>query len=454
MPHPRTTRAPAWSPPPRIAGGRRLRDMDCLPRSDAPAAPDRGGGGDRLDPDAAALALSLSVVLREAVELAGAVRDLVYHQLTEEQPFIQDTNRMFNAAMNAVPQAPYDAGSGFAAAFAAAGPLPDPAAKAILEVVGEEVKKSISRLARFGINQAAADAFAAAFPAEAAGLAAGPGGRSKGQARLDHLSALAQVFQAAAPDGRQAWPSDYQVKTTFDRAALAAASRTAAEAAGHHDQTFALAASASAVMIASIPDDPRTYLRGPARTLCAQLSGAISSTGGIQPERASAIPAAMLEGALEYSGNGPAASGEVAARAARTAHLWASDRAAASAFRTFYGLAAGGIWKAARDRGRFESIHGRALEAAGGLDRIVHYAFDMLEDHSWMEPPFDEVREHVWEFFYGASGRNLAGWVEMAGEVDYRAAATSQQNAALIDACGISYEAASGPAARAASRLR
>ena len=42
----------------------------------------------------------------------------------------------------------------------------------------------------------------------------------------------------------------------------------------------------------------------------------------------------------------------------------------------------------------------------------------------------------------------------MAGEVDYRAAATSQQNAALVGAYGIIYEAASGPAARAASRLR
>ncbi len=38
--------------------------------------------------------------------------------------------------------------------------------------------------------------------------------------------------------------------------------------------------------------------------------------------------------------------------------------------------------------------------------------------------------------------------------VDYRAAATLQQNTVLVDACGISYEAASGAAARAASRLR
>ena len=254
-------------------------------------------------------------------------------------------------------------------------PCRTPPPRPILEVVGEEVEKSMSRLARFGINQAAADAFAAAFPAEAAGLAGGPGGRSKGRARLDHLSALARVFRTAAPDGRKAWPSDRPAEVAFERAALAAASRTAAEAAGHRDPTFALAASASAVMIASIPDDLRAYLRGPARTLCAQLSVAISSTGGIPPERASSIPAAMLEGALECRGDALEASGEVAVRAVRTAHHWASDRAAASAFRTFYGLAAGGAWKAARDRGRFESIYGRALEAAGGLDQTVHYAF-------------------------------------------------------------------------------
>lgn len=418
------------------------------------AAPDRGGGGGLLDPDAAALALYLSVVLHEAVELAGAVRDLVYHQLTEGQPFIQNTTGMFNLAMNAVQQAPHGAGSGFAAAFAATGPLPDPAAKAILEVVEEEMEKALLHLTYFGINHAAIDAFAAAFPAEAAGLAAGPGGRSKGQTRLDHLSILSRVFRTAAPDGRKAWSSDRQVQTTFEKAALAAASRTAAEAAGHHDQTFALAASASAVMLESIPGDLRTYLHGPARTLCAQLSLAISSAGGIPPERASAIPAAMLEGALECRGNALAASEEVVVRALRTAHHWASDRAAASAFRAFYGLAAGGAWKTARDRGRFESIYGRALEAAGGLDRAVIYALDTLEDHSWREPPFDEARDHVWEFFYGASGRNMAGWVEVAGEVDYRAAATSQQNAALVGACGITYEAVSGAAARAASRLR
>ena len=412
-----------------------------------------GGPGGRLDPDATALALSMSVTLRKMIELAGAVRDLVYHRLTEDRSISKSTNRLFTAAMDAVPDASEHAGAGFARAFEAAFSLPDPAAGPIREIVKDEVEKSLGYLAYWGVNQAAADAFAAALPREADAFAGQSPGRSGGQVRPDHLSMLAGVFRTAAPDGPPGWPLDDLDMAAFDRAVRAAGSRAADDAWGSGDSAFALAAAASAVMVAAIPDYPRNFLRRTAPGLCGDLSGAISSVGG-PPDLASAIPAAMLEGALEYPDDGPEASGEAAVRAARTAHTWASTRAATSAFRAAYGMAAGAAWASAPDRDRFESIHDPALKAAGGLDPVVHYAFDTLKEHSWEEPPFDDADEHVWAFFYGASGRTMAGWVEIARGVDYRAAATSPQNAALINAYRVSYDAASGAAARAAARLR
>ena len=423
------------------------------PRRHGVRADPPGRLGGRLDPDAAALALSMSVTLRKTIELAGAVRDLVYHRLTEDRSISKSTNRLFTAAMDAVPETPEHAGAGFARAFEAASSLPDPAAGPIQEIVKDEVEKSLGYLACWGANQAAADAFAAALPSEADALAGQSKVRSGRQARLNHLRMLAGVFRAAAPDGTPGWPPDGRDMAAFDRAARAAGSRTADDAWGPGEPAFALAAAASAVMVAAIPDYPRDFLRRTAPGLCGDLSGAISSAGG-PPDLASTIPASMLEGALEYPDDGPQASGEAAVRAVRTAHVWASTRAATSAFRAAYGVAAGAAWASAPDRDRFESVHGPALKAAGGLDPVVHYAFDTLREHSWEKLPFDDADEHVWEFFYGASGRTMAGWVEIARGVDYQAAATSRQNAALINAYRISYDAASGAAARTAARLR
>lgn len=422
------------SGPPRRQGG----------RADPP-----GGHAGRLNPDAAALALSMSVTLHKTIELAGAVRDLVYHSLTEDRHIVRSTNRLFTAAMDAVPDPPGDAGAGFAWAFGAASSLPDPAAGQIREIVQDEVKKSLNYLAHWGVNQAAADAFAATFPGEAGALAERSPGRSGGQARLDHLKMLAGVHRVAGPDG----PPDGRDKEAFDRAARAAGSQAADDAWGSGEPAFALAAAASAVMVAAIPDYPRKFLRRTAPGLCRDLSGAILSAGG-PPDLASAIPAAMLEGAREYQDDGPQASGEAAVRAVRTAHMWASARAATSAFRTSYGMAAGAAWASSPDRDRFESAYGRALEAAGGVDPVVRYAFDPFTEHSWEEPPFSDAVEDVWKFFYEASGRTVAGWVEIARRVDYRAAASSRQNAALINAYRVSYGASFGAAARAAAHLR
>ena len=412
--------------------------------------PGRDAG--RPNPDAAALALSMYVILRDKIEMVGAVRDLVYHRLTGDQRIAKSTIRMFNAAMDAVPDLPEDTGACFARAFEAASSLPDPAAGPIREIVQKEVESSLNRLAYYGANQAAADAFAAALPREASALAERSPGRSGENIRLDHLAALAGVFKAATPAGPPGWPPDRRNRAAFDRAARAAGSQAVDEAWGSGEPAFALAAAASAVMAAAIPDRPRNFLRRTAPGLCRDLPRAISSAGG-PPDLASAIPAAMLEGALEYRDDGSQASGEAAARALRTIHTWASAKAATSAFRTAYGVAAGAVWASSPDRDRFGSICARALKAAGGLDPVVHYTFDQFTKYSWKEPPFSDADEDTWEFFYEASGRTMAGWIEIARGVDYRAAA-SRQNAALINTYRISYNAASKAAARAAARLR
>ena len=134
----------------------------------------------RQDYGPAALALPTAVMLRKTIELAGAVRDLVYHSLTEGQAVVGSTRSLFGAAMDAVPDPPDDVGAGFARAYKAASSLPDPAAGPIQEIVRDEVEKTLNRLGYWGVNQAAADAFAAAFPREADALAETSPGRAGG----------------------------------------------------------------------------------------------------------------------------------------------------------------------------------------------------------------------------------------------------------------------------------
>ena len=399
-------------------------------------------------PDVSAMALSMSVTLRRTIEMAGAVRDLVYRKLAEEPPFIDETAKMFIEARRAVPRAPDEVGGDFAAALAAVKNMPDPAADAILEVVDEEVEGSMSYLAYYGASQAAAETFAAAFPDEAADLAAG-------HTRPDHLGMLARVFRGAVPRGPADWSMSGPVRAAFRRDSSIVASRTAGEAAGECNPTFATIAAAQAVMVAYMPDHPREYLRRAAPSICGELSAAISSQMGIPLDLALRIPAAMLDGARQYPDDGDEAAREAAVRAFGLANLWASHRAAHAAFCTAYSLAAGGAWTAAPDRDRFESVHGVALGAAAGVDQIIHYAFDVREDYSWDdEPPFEPIEEDTWRVFLGSSGRTIAGWAEVAREVDYRAAATSPENASLIGVYTRAYDGALKGAGRAALEMR
>ena len=407
-----------------------------------------------LDPDVAALAISWSVILHKTIESAGAVQDLVYDCMTQDEPVLKAINMMFTDAIDALPYATDSVDKGFAIALRAARSPPDHVAGAIKEIIQDEVETDMVHLAHWGAGQAVADGFAAAFPDEANALTERHSARSGGgPTRLVPLSMLSRTFHAAVPSMPPGWPLEGRAEAAFDRAACSVASRAADEAWGSAFPAFALSAAASAVMLSYIQDEPRDFLHRTAPGVCRDLSKAILSASGPQ-ELALAIPAAILEGAGEYPDDETEASGEMAVRGLRAAHMWASGCAAIAAFQTVFGMAAGAAWATGKDRARFESAYDRALEAAGVMDQATHYAFDNITVHSWKKMPYSELEEHAWKLFYDASGRTVTKWAEIARGINYQTLALSPENAALIGAYGTARDETSKAAARAASKTR
>lgn len=409
---------------------------------------------DALDPDVAALAISWSVILHKTIESAGAVHDLVYDCMTQNEPVLKAINMMFTDAIDALPHATDSVDEGFAIALRAARSPPDYVAGAIKEIIQDEVETDMVHLAHWGAGQAVADGFAAAFPSEANALTKRYSARSGGgPTRLDRLSMLSRTFHAAVPSMPPGWPLEGRAEAAFDRAAHSAASRAADEAWGSASPAFALGAAASAVALSSIQDEPRDFLHRTAPGVCRDLSKAILSAGGPQ-ELALTIPAAILEGAGEYPNDETEASGEMAVRGLRAAHMWASGRAATAAFQTVFGMAAGAAWATCKDRARFGSTHDRALEAAGVMDQATHYAFDNVTVYSWKKMPYSDSKEDTWKLFSDASGRTVTEWAEIARGINYQSFALSPENAALIGAYGAARDGTSKAAARAASKTR
>ena len=395
------------------------------------------------DSDVLAMTLYMPIILYKSIELAGAVKDLVYHALTEEQPFIATTHAMFTKAGDAVLDVPGDdVGECFAAAMAAVRNMQDPAVAAITKVVSDQVENATVYLPYYGVNQAAAAAFASAFPDKAVALA-------EGHTNLDYFKELARVFWAGMTGGPAGWPLKGHTKAAFERDSRVAASRAVRAALADCGNAFAVAAAAHAVMVDYIPDHPSKFLKQTAPGICKELSVAISKTGASR-EWASEITDAMLYGARMYPHDGVEASGEVAVRAVRAAHYHAAYAAARAAFCTIYSLAAGGAWTISPDQDRFESVHGEALDAAAGVNRMIYYAFDKFKEHSWKEPPYEPAVEDVWEFFSNASGLPVSEWAEMAQKIDYRAAAVAAENASLIGTYTKAHDGASEAASRAA----
>ena len=392
-----------------------------------------------LDPDVAALALFQSVVLLKTIELAGTVRDGVYDCMTEHEHVFKATNRMFTAAVDALPRAPDSVEVGFARALRAADFLQDRAAGTVREIIQEEVKESMVYLAHRGANQAVADRFAATFPDGAVALAKQSSGRHSGPVRLNYLSMMAQAFQTAVPRGPPGWPLDEGSMAVLDRAASAAASRAADGGGTLHPPH------------SPWPRQPRQSCWSSSRTIrrdfcaapgiCSKLSRAISLAGGPQ-KLASSVPAAMLGEARRHHNNVLNASWWVSVRGLSAAHTWVTTQCAISAFRAAFGIAAGAAWATTGDRARFESTYDRALEAAGMLDSGARYAFDTLMKHSWEKMPFNDAYGDTWQFFYGLSGCTMAEWVKVAQGADYRALARAQENATPIGVYGAARDGA------------
>ena len=407
------------------------------------------------DPDVAAMAISQSVILHKTIESAGAVKDLVYHCMIQDRPVLRAINMMFTDAIDTLPYATDRVDEGFATALRAAGSPPDHVAGAIKKIIQDEVEKDMIHLPYWGDGQAVADGFAAAFPDEANTLIKRHSARSGGssQARLDRLSMLSRTFHAAVPSMPIGRRLERQTMAAFDSAAHSAASRAADEAWGSASPAFALSAAALAVMLSSLPDEPRDFLRHTAPGVCRNLFKAILSAGGPR-DLALAIPTAILEGAREYPDDGSEASGEAAVRGLRAAHMWASDCAAVTAFQTLFGMAAGAAWATGKDRARFESTYDQALEAAGVMDQATHYAFDDLTVYSWEKMPYNDAKDDTWKFFYDASGRTVTEWAEIARGINYQSFALSPENAALIGVYGAARDGTSEAAARIALKIR
>ena len=403
-----------------------------------------GRPSDRMDtdvsePDTAALSLTIAYMLREAIEAAGAVRDLVYTALTQEGQVTRNTTAYFARAMDTVFHT-RDVTTSFQAAFNAVSALPHPGAKEIGDVIQEQVGSSIGLITHHSGNQALADAYGAAFPDRVLAIAGHPTGR----ADREQAVAMSVMYRTAVPTlpGMQEQDGGAARKRATGAAALRAVSDAVTPA-------FPLAAAASAIMMESIPDYRiAKYLRR-ATGLKAQLTESISSMGGIPLESASVIPDVMFKGAAKCR-NGPESKGEAVVRALRTAHMWTSMAAATATFCTLYGLTAGAAWKASGDRERFESAYEQAVRAAGRMDMTAHLAFERIPPHT--EDGLEiSATDDVWEFFYSASGRSMAEWTDVALGIDYRAVADSPENAPLMDSYKSAYDVVRETITRACS---
>ena len=422
------------------------------------------------DPHEMALAIILVDILCRAVEGAGAVRDLVHQYITEDWRAVKIGQKLFEASMDQVPNAPQNVREAFLDAFQTAHAMPVPGVEQTRKIILEELEVSTKLIGRIGICHTAAEAFAGAFPNGAQTAIQTRGrppyqnsakfphtrdptyalkGRQASWRSLPDLMTLARIYQKTHSACMSGTDVDDIEGDAFGHACDGVLSRTAEQATAP-DPTFALCAAATATMLPTISEHYiGVYLHKFAKNDCSQIARAISDVSGLPLERAELIPNAMLEGARVYPTNTVESTGEVAVRAIRTAHMWVSLRAATVVFQNIYGLAVGAAWAATPDRGRFESMYERALETAGRMDPDIEYVFNIMADLS--DPELDKMHTAMWDFFYDASGHTLAQWAEVAREVDYRSVALLPENAPIMEAYRAYYNRSAVAATTAAA---
>ena len=229
---------------------------------ESPAESGGAGGGDA---EGAALTITLLCAMCNAIESAGAVRDLVHRQITEEDAEVRAGTRMLQAAMEQVPDDSQGVRDAFLNAFRAAKSAPVPGVDATRQIVVEELEK----FGRYGgITEriyAAAGAFAAAFPDYARAAVrtrAAPKGGIVGFPQSRHDYSANHQMSCPAPPGLSAYlrilnavyaavRSDARARRILENApakSWQAAAQKIAERAAAPDATLPLCAAAAAVL--------------------------------------------------------------------------------------------------------------------------------------------------------------------------------------------------------------
>ena len=421
------------------------------------------------DAEEMALTITLLCAMCRVIKHAGAVRDLVHRQITEEGAEILACARILQAASEHVPDDSPSVREAFLKALLAAKSVPVPGIDATRRIVIKELEKFEQYPGIVERIYAAAGAFAAAFPENAlAAIRARPvpkdGMADFPQSRHDYsagrqvscppppgLSAYQRILNAAYGAVRSDARARRIRKNAPAKSWLAAAQETA-ERAATPNATFPLCAAAAAVLMSRIRDRRMQYTGEPIKGDCEQIAAIMSEVGRIPPERATLITDAMLEGASSYPDDPAEASREAAFRAFREAHMLVSWGAAAAVFLVLFGIAASGLWTISKDRDRFDSVYGAALRAAGRMNPDMHLFFEHMNDEDVKRPK--DVDTRAWDFLYGASGLTTEGWADLAAGMEYRAAAPLTESVRMMDECRLYYDVASAAAGAAAAKER
>ena len=351
----------------------------------------------------------------------------------------------------------------------------DPIAWFVYNATHHNIPEAMCDIPKTASNKAAADAFAAAFPEEAACLIDPEGPRP------DHLMMLNGVRRRSLiypfdslelPPRREDCNTEsafFQKRMThmagedLGRAAWEgandAASRTcdmAVGPAGSEGPGTAVDAAVAAVFGRAVAAVRGPASRRAAEDIRARLPG---MAAGMEeaPVEAVELAAGELAAAVASCRDGADTADEVARLAPGMAAERAAERACRGTFLAVYGTLAAGAYATDPDRGSFESSYADAVRAAAGLGRATYpgsTALDYSADEHDVGVDYDAMEAGIWMQYFAAGGRTMSDWTDEALHADYQGMAGSGGRAGLIGLYRATYEAASEGAARAVSKLK
>lgn len=430
----------------------------------------------RRSPDPA-LVLSLSEALLDAVQVAGVVRSDILAGLSGADG-AAGLDKIFGTARTAARD-----GSGGAVDRARFGMVLEAAVEAAVDPIAwfvhgatrHCIPDALCDIPKAASNKAAADAFAAAFPEEAACLidAKGP--------RPDHLMMLNGVRRRSLInpfDSLEPLPTREDCRTESDfflrmmthmagedmgraawEGAMGAASRVCdmvLDPAGSEGAGTAVDAAVAAVFGRAV-----AAVRGPAfRRAAEDIRARLPlMAAGMEdaPVEAVELAADELVAAVASCRDGADAADEVARLAPQIVAERAAGWACRGTFLAVYGTLAAGAYAADPDQRAFESSYGDAVRAAARLGRATYpgsTALDYFADEHDVKVDYDALEAGIWMQYFVAGDRTMSEWTDEALHVDYMEVAGSGKCAGLIDLYRATYEAASEGAARAVSKMK